>query len=126
MEIKDILKNKRETLGLTCEDVGKRVGVSPSTISRWERGDIANMKRDKIAKLAEVLKISPSVIMGWDEPEYPSYYDDPEIQELADFMHKNPEYKVLFDASKNVKKEDIEFVREFMDRMRGEFDDTGC
>ena len=126
MEIKDILKNKRETLGLTCEDVGKRVGVSPSTISRWERGDIANMKRDKIAKLAEVLKISPSVIMGWDEPEHPSYYDDPEIQELADFMHKNPEYKVLFDASKNVKKEDIEFVREFMDRMRGEFDDTGC
>ena len=113
-------------MGLTCEDVGKRVGVSPSTISRWERGDIANMKRDKIAKLAEVLKISPSVIMGWDEPEHPSYYDDPEIQELANFMHKNPEYKVLFDASKNVKKEDIEFVKEFMDRMRGEFDDTGC
>ena len=126
MEIKDILKNKRESLGMTCEDVGKRVGVSASTISRWERGDIANMKRDKIAKLAEVLQISPSVIMGWDESEEPSYYNDPEVRELANFMHKNPEYKVLFDASKHVKKEDIEFVKQMIDRMRGDVDDTGC
>lgn len=64
--IKDILKGRRLELELTLEDVAKRVGVSPATISRWESGDIANMRRDRIAALAKALQISPAVIMGWD------------------------------------------------------------
>lgn len=66
ISVKDILKDRRLELELTLEDVAKRVGVSPATISRWESGDIANMRRDRIAALAEALQISPAVIMGWD------------------------------------------------------------
>ena len=32
-------------------------------------------------------------------------------------MYENPDYKVLFDASRKVKKEDIEFVKEMIDRL---------
>lgn len=67
MEIKDILKNRRNELGLTQLDVANAVGVSEATVSRWESGDIANMKRSRIASLASVLKMSPSIIMGWNE-----------------------------------------------------------
>ena len=49
-----------------------------------------------------------------------------DARELAQFMFENPEYKVLFDASRKVKKEDIEFVKQMIDRMRGDVDDTGC
>lgn len=66
MEIKNILKSRRIELNLTLEDVAKIVNVSPATISRWESGDIANMRRDRIAALAKALQISPAVIMGWD------------------------------------------------------------
>ena len=66
MEIKDILKARRTELGLTQLDVANAVGVSEATVSRWESGDIANMKRSRIASLASVLKISPSIIMGWN------------------------------------------------------------
>ena len=45
------------------------------------------------------------------------YYLDDEAREYAEFLHKNPEYKVLFDASRKVKKKDIEFVTEFIERM---------
>lgn len=69
MEIKDILKNRRIELGLTQLDVAKAVGVSEATVSRWESGDIANMRRSRIAALAGVLQISPTIIMGWDEEE---------------------------------------------------------
>lgn len=68
MEIKDILKNRRIELGLTLEDVALKVNVSPATISRWETGDIANMRRDRIVALAKALEISPAVIMGWELP----------------------------------------------------------
>ena len=45
------------------------------------------------------------------------YYDDPETRELVDFLHKSPEYRVLFDAAKRVPREDIEFVRQMLDKL---------
>lgn len=69
MEIKDILRNRRIELGLTMKDLSDKVGVSEGTISRWESGEIANMKRDKIALLAKTLHISPLIIMGLDSSE---------------------------------------------------------
>lgn len=68
-EINEILKQRRLELGLTMLDVAKSVGVSEGTVSRWESGDIANMRRDKIAALAKTLNISPAVIMGWEQIE---------------------------------------------------------
>lgn len=66
MAVKDIIKNRRIELGLTMKEVADAVGVSEGTISRWESGHIANMRRDKIVALAKVLGLSPSVIMEWD------------------------------------------------------------
>lgn len=66
-EICQKIKNRRIELNLLLSDVAEAVGVNISTVSRWEAGEIANMGRDKVVKLAKVLKISPAVIMGWDE-----------------------------------------------------------
>ena len=79
MEVKDILKSRRQELNLTMKEVATSVGVNEGTISRWESGDIANMKRDKIMALAKALQISPAVIMGWDDgstilPAYPNIH----------------------------------------------------
>lgn len=63
-----LIKQARLQKGLTLEQVGKAVGVGKSTVLKWESGAISNMKRDKIAALAQILGISPAVIMGWDEP----------------------------------------------------------
>ena len=64
MEIKDILKSRRVELRLTQDDIANKIGVSKATVSRWESGNISNMRRDRIAKLAEILQISPAVIIG--------------------------------------------------------------
>ncbi|MGM9519508.1 MAG: helix-turn-helix domain-containing protein [Phascolarctobacterium sp.] len=68
MEIKDILKNRRLERNMSLKDVADKVGVTISTISRWESGDISNMRRDRIVSYARALDISPSLIMGWEEP----------------------------------------------------------
>lgn len=65
--MKPDIKSRRLELNLTLEEVGKLVGVGKSTVRKWETGDIENMKRDKIVKLANALKVSPSFIMGFDE-----------------------------------------------------------
>ena len=64
MNISNFIKTKRIELGLTMKNVADYVGVSEGTISRWESGEIKNMKRNKIAKLSQILKISPMKLMG--------------------------------------------------------------
>lgn len=59
------IKRLREENHLTLEDVGRVVGVGKSTVRKWETGEIANMRRDKIAKLAEALHTTPGYLMGW-------------------------------------------------------------
>lgn len=69
MEIQDIIKKRREELGLTYEEIGKIVGVSKSTVRKWETGMIENMRQDKIILLAKALKVTPGYLMGWEDNE---------------------------------------------------------
>ena len=57
----------RKKNNMTLEEVGEIVGVGKSTVRKWETGQIANMRRDKIAKLAEALHTTPAYLMGWSE-----------------------------------------------------------
>ena len=50
------------------------------------------------------------------------YYLDDDARDMAQFLYENPDYKVLFDASRKVKKEDIQFVKEMIDRMSNKND----
>ena len=68
METKDFLKRRRLELGLSQLDVARAVGVSEGTISRWESGNIANMRRDRIYALSKVLQIEPSRLI-FGEPD---------------------------------------------------------
>lgn len=67
MEIYKKIKQRRLELGLTLEEVAKVVGVSKATVSRWESGEITNMRRDRIANLAKVLNVEANFIMGISE-----------------------------------------------------------
>ncbi len=54
--MKPDIKSRHKELNLTLEQVGDLVGVGKSTVRKWETGDIENMKRDKIVKLAKALE----------------------------------------------------------------------
>lgn len=66
MEIQEIIKARRNELGLSVREVAQALNVAPSTISRYESSDIQNMGIDKIEALAKVLRCSPGYLMGWE------------------------------------------------------------
>lgn len=67
------IKNRRVELGMTQADLGERLGMQKSAVSKIERGAVVNLKRDTIAALCNALNCSPSYLMGWDtENEYTS------------------------------------------------------
>lgn len=66
------LSERRKELGLTQREVAEEVGVAEATVSRWESGEIANMRRDKIAALAKVLHCSPDFVMTGESAPAPA------------------------------------------------------
>ena len=58
------IKQLRKTYARTQENMAQALGVTSQAISRWENGDVENMRREKISKLADALKIDPLVILG--------------------------------------------------------------
>lgn len=104
MEIGELIKQRRLELKLTLEDVGNAVGVGKSTVKKWEDGYIANMKRDKIAALANILQLNPIILMGCESTSFPSstkvvnYHLTPDEVKLITVYRNNPDIRAKIQA----------------------------
>lgn len=46
------------------------------------------------------------------------YYLNDDAREMAQFLYENPDYKVLFDASRKVSKKDLDTVKAIIDKFK--------
>lgn len=113
--------------GKSRQDMCDALGVKYTTFTDWVKGN-SYPRIDKIELMANYFGITKADLVEEhsDNQGTEQYYLDPDARDMAQFIFENPEYKVLFDASRKVKKEDIEFVKQMIDRVRGDYDDTGC
>lgn len=127
----NIFKRLRTSSGFTQVEIAEKLGISRSTIGMYETG-AREPDFETLEKIADFFNVDIDYLLGRTDkttllPETAGhYYLNEDARDLAQFMFENPEYKVLFDASRKVKKEDIEFVKQMIDRMRGDSNDTGC
>ena len=108
MEIKDILKQKRKSLGLTMKDVARACDVSEATVSRWESGNIGDMKRSRIAALADY------------EENIEYLKNQPELLELYKEIVENDQLAILFDKAKKLEPKDLEQILKIIDTFNKE------
>lgn len=125
----NILKSLRKANGLTQDELAKILKISRSTIGMYENGS-REPDYETLESIADFFNVDIDYLLGRTSkttiiPDTHYYFND-DARDLAQFMFENPEYKVLFDASRKVKREDIDFVKQMIDRMRGDSDDTGC
>ncbi len=92
------IKQLRIARGMTLEELGQKVGVGKSTVRKWETGAIANMRRDKIAKLADALGTTIDDILGLESPPQAAA---PEEEEF-------PEVRIIARAGKKMSEADRE------------------
>lgn len=109
------MKARRKELGYSAEYVAEKLGVSPSTIYRYEKGEIEKMPGDILAPIAEILRTTPARLMGWPdaeekEPQEPDLLisNDPELTEILTRARDNPRLRMLFSLTKDAKAEDVE------------------
>lgn len=94
-DIMNRMKTRREELNMSYQTLSEKVGISKSTLQRYETGYIKNMPVDKLENIAKALNVSPSYLMGWDEPttiaahfDGEEYTEDElnEIRQFAEFV----------------------------------------
>lgn len=68
MTMGDKIKYYREKLGLTQEELGAKLPspVKKAAVMKWEKGNVENIKRSNILKMAELFEISPCELMFSD------------------------------------------------------------
>lgn len=60
----DFIKNRREELGMTQEELGEEIGVSQSAVSMYESGD-AFPSTKKLIKLTKALKCTADELLQY-------------------------------------------------------------
>ena len=119
MEFKDNLRELRKKRGLSQVELAEKLGFSKSLIGLYETGD-RKPSFEALEAIADFFNISTDYLMGKDDKSV--YYLDPEAAEMAQEIYDNPELRILFDASRKVSKEDLQFVVDMMKRLKKEDD----
>lgn len=114
------IKVLREHFGFTQDELAEKIGTTKQTIYKYETGLITNIPSDKIEAMAELFGVSPSFLMGWDEPEEKSYYLNPDAAAFAQEIADRPGLRALFSAARDVNEEDLRFMVEMAERFKKE------
>lgn len=121
MEMGERIKMLREQRGMTLEELGNKIGVGKSTVRKWETGAIANMRRDKIQKLADALGVSPGYLMGWDDAPTSGHqtgYYNPETAKAAQEMLDDPGLHALMDAARDARPEYVKSAIQLLKTLK--------
>lgn len=104
--------------GQTQKELADYCGVSIASVSAWTLGQ-KSPRPEKLPKICEFFGCTLQELMLPPQDKAQSHYLNEYAEELAQLLYEHPDYKVLFDAVRTVKKEDLEFVKDFIDRLRG-------
>lgn len=147
MDTGERIKNRRKEIGMTADNLALELGVSRSTIYRYESGFIEKLPLDFLEPLADALNTTPDYLMGWTDD--PIDYDEPVItgdipleilkeadgdMELAYKMHQavlndsqrnsinsveieNPDIRQIARAGKKMTPEQAENLRKYAEFM---------
>ena len=113
MTTREIIKDLCEKKGISIQKLETELGFSNGSIAK----SADNFKANRLLQISKYFNVSMEYLMGSEDFEFDpetktwevnGYYQDDKTAELAEFLHKNPEYSVLFDASRKVKPEDLQ------------------
>ena len=104
-----------EQKGITQADICRELNIPSATISNWCTGQ-RYPRIDKMQQLADLLGVTYSTLTTENGLQD---YDD---QERLEALHQNPRLGLLFDRSRKMSNDDVEFMLQMADRILKERD----
>ena len=69
MSVGSKIKQRRKEMGISADELGKKIGKNRATIFRYENGEIEKLPIDILKPIAEALLTTPQALMGWEEAQ---------------------------------------------------------
>ena len=104
-----------EKTGIRQADICKALGVSSATASDWCSGK-KFPRTDTLQQIADLLGVRFSMLTNEDGP---TAYED---QQRIEALHQNPRLGLLFDRTRKMKPEDVDFMLQMTERIIRERD----
>ena len=98
------IKARRKDVGMTQEELGKKIGVTKATINKYETGVVINMKRPTIEKIAKALDVDPGYLVGWTDNTTSVYTNNGVIGQNSGTITVN-------NSERTLSKEELELLR---------------
>jgi len=114
MEFKNVLKELRTKKGLSQAELAEKLGFSTGLIGMYESGK-RKPSDEALEALADFFNISIDYLMGKDDKSV--YYLDPDTAELAQEIYDDKNKQMLFSATRDISKEDMQFVIDMVERL---------
>ena len=111
--------------GVTMYAVSRATGISPSTFTDWKNGRIAAPKYDKIKKIADYFGVPVEYLTTGEMPPKEStdsgqkWYFSDATAETAQELFENRDLRVLFDAARDARPEDLRLAADLLIRLKG-------
>lgn len=83
-----LVKERREKLDYTQDELAEKLGVSRQTISKWENGYINNMSLEYVSDYASILRL-PAIAFIYPETYLESEYIDEDYIDMAKKLQDN-------------------------------------
>lgn len=123
MEFKERLKELRKRRGLSQVVLAERLGLSKSTIGAYETGDITP-SLDALNLLADFFNVDINYLLGKEDGS--TYYLDPEAAEIANEIYNRKDLRMLFDTTRKISEEDLQFIVRMVEGLKKDADDDGA
>lgn len=107
---------------LTISKISKETGISTSTLSEWKTGK-HTLGLKNIQKIAEYLGCSVEYLMTGKDTEKESetgtkWYFTDETAQKAQELFENPDLRILFDAARDSRPEDLQMAADLLKRLK--------
>lgn len=101
--VSDRISILRRTKRMTLEHVASYIGVTKSTVQKYESGSVDNIPLNKISALAELFNVSPAYLCGWTDSETEEVLDalEEEIQRMYRSL-TNKQKIIIYDTVKEL------------------------
>lgn len=115
----EIFEQLLQKHGITTYKVSKDTGISQTIFSNWKSGR-STPKQDKMQILADYFGVTVDYLLGIEKDENVQYYLNDETREIAQEIFENKDLRILFDASRKAKPDDLKLIIEMAKRFKGE------
>lgn len=121
LSVEKLNKFKKEKC-LTNKYIAEKTEISLVTIDNIFSGKNKNPTVTYLQKIASVLECAMDDLIDYDsDSPMADYYENKETAKLAQEIHDNPEYRMLLDASRDLRPDDLKAVIDIANRIKGTY-----